>query len=262
MQLCEAGEIDSLTWKTKFQCSKIEGRREKLFNDIEECCEKMESDLKKWREAIHDKRHECYSMNHFSMKQILNLRRELAKACTGKIAVDELPLQTFMLLEAVNKDIDSILLANVLKDLIPENSIFMTENGFKDEQKYFADDKEDEIILEEILEDDVHPISPNTPRQKNSFESFISAKDTVESLGYTDEYAIAALQQCGRHATEDELVAWVLSDECDEENVAVLYEEAKVNPHLSDILKDFLEPEHEIVDEEEIILNVSTDNGR
>ena len=268
MQLCEVGEIDYMTWKRKFQCSKKEGRREKLLNDINECCEQMEGDLKKWRETIDGKRRECYSLNHFTMKQILNLRKELAKTCTGKIAIDELPLQTFMLLETVNKDVNPILLADVLKDLIAENSIFMTENGFTDEQKYFEDDQIFEEFLgenifeedlEEPLEEDVHSISPNTQRRKNSIESFNTAKDTLESMGKSEEYAVAAVQNCGRHATEDQLVAWVFSDECDEENVAELCEQAKANPHLSDILKDVFEPECDAEEsDEEMILNTTT----
>ena len=262
LQLCEVGEIDYMTWKRKFQCSKKERRREELFNDINECCEQMEGDLKKWRGTIHDKRHECYSLNHFTMKQILNLRKELAKACTGKVAIDELPLQTFMLLETVNKNVDPILLANVLKDLIPENSIFMTENGFTDEQVYFVDDTEGENIFEEILEDEFSPILSCTERRENSIDSFNTAKDTLESMGKAEEYAVAALQHCGRRATADELVAWVFSDECNEENVAELCEQAKANLHLSDLLKAVFEPECEAESDEEMVLNITTVHNR
>ena len=263
MELCEVGQIDYLTWKTNFECSKNEGRREELLEHIKEICGTMERDLKEWKQTIDGTRQECYSLNHFTMKQILNLRKQLAKACTGKLAIDKLPLQTFMLLETVNRNVDPILLANVLKDLIPENSIFMTDNGFTDEQIYFEDDTEGEHILEEILEEDVHPISPNTQRRKNSIESFNAAKDTLESMGKTEEYAIAALQNCGRHATEDELVAWVFSDECDEENVAELYEQAKANPHLSDLLKDVFEPECDAEEsDEEMVLSITTIHSR
>ena len=262
MQLCEVGQIDYLTWKAKFQCSKSAIRREELFKHINESCGTMESDLTHWKEIINCKRKECYPLNHLTMKQILSLRKRLAEACTGKIAIDELPLQTFMLLETVNKDVDTILLANVLKDLIPKNAIFMTENGTKDEQINFTDDTDGGSIFEESLGEELYTVLSNTKKQTDSVEIFNKAKDTLEFMGYTDEYAVAALQHCGRHATEDELVAWVLSDECDEENVAELCEGAKANPRLSDLLKDFLEPECEAVSDEEIVFSTTTHQNR
>ncbi|CAB4044833.1 Hypothetical predicted protein, partial [Paramuricea clavata] len=262
LQLCEVGEIDYLTWKTKFECSKIERCREELLKNIDETCKTMENDLKEWKENINGERHRCYFLNHFTMKQILNLRKELAKACTGKVAMDELPLQTFMLLEAVNKIIDPLLLANVLRKMIPENSIFLTEEGFKDEQKYFASDTEGEEILMENVEEEIDVIQPIMRKRKNSLETFTAAKETLEgmSMNYSEEYLLAALEHCGRRATEDELVAWVASDDYDEETVTMLCEKAKKNPRLSDLVKDVFGPEFQAINDEETFLCNMTAN--
>ncbi len=251
-QLCEVGQIDYLTWKRKFQCSKNEDCREILLKNIDETCETMENGLKQWKENINGRRRECYSLNHFTMKQILNLRNELAKACIGQVAVDELPLQTFMLVETVNNSIDPLLLANVLRKIVPENSIFLTA-GFKDEQKYFLSDTEGERILEENVREEINVIQSNTRIQKDSLETFTSAKETLEELcmGYTVEQLLAALQDCGRLATEEDLVAWVVSGEHDEETVMQLCEEAKKNQCLSDLLKDVFGSEYEAVNDEE-----------
>ena len=264
LQLCEVGEINYLTWKTKFQCSKNEGCREELLKNIDETCETMENELKQWKKNINGKRRKCYSLNHFTMKQILNLRKDLAKACNGQVAIDKLPLQTFMLLEAVNKIIDPRLLADVLTTTIPENLIFLTEEGFKDDQKYFASNTEGKKILIENVEEEMDVDEPIVRRRKNSLETFTSAKETLEgmSMNYTEEYLLAALQHCGRRATEDELVAWVASGDYDEETVTMLCERAKKDPRLSDLVTYVFGPECQTVNDEETFLSNTTTNER
>ncbi|CAB4025761.1 Hypothetical predicted protein, partial [Paramuricea clavata] len=257
LQLCEVGEINYITWKKEFQCSKNEGCREMLLKNIDETCETMENELKEWEKTVNDKRHKCYSLNHFTMKQILNLRKELAKACIGQVPVDELPLQTFMLLEAVNKTIDPLLLANVLRTIIPENSIKLTEDSFKDEQKYFASDIEGKRTLPENVEEEVDIIQPKKRRRMNSLETLTSAKETLENMSMTlvntEDYLLAALQHCGRRATKADLITWVVSHENDEdETVKMLCEEARKNPRLSDLVSVF-EPEGQTVNDEEMI---------
>jgi hypothetical protein len=67
----------------------------------------------------------------------------------------------------------------------------------------------------------------------------------------TEDYLLAALQDCGRRATKDDLITWVVSHENDEETVKVLCEEAKKNPRLSDLVSVF-EPEGQAVNDEEM----------
>ena len=192
------------------------------------------------------------------MKQILNLRKELAKACNGEVALDKLPLQTFMLLESVNRSIDPLVLANVLRTMIPDNSIFLTKDDLiNDEQNYFACETDDESIVVESGEEEKEMAPPNKRRRKNSVEIFTSAKEKLESMGYGEEYLLAALQSCGRHATEDEIVVWVVS-QGSEEVVAKMCEDAKENPNLAILLED-LGYEHQVVNNDEKI--ATTFNG-
>ena len=266
LQLTEAGEINYLTWQRKFECSEDDCRRNELLKNISETCTKMEKELKQWKETIINKRRMCYSLNHFTMKQILNLRKELGNASTGKVAVDELSLQTFMLLETVNKSIDPSLLANVLTTMIPDNSIYLTNNGFKDEQKYFANDMEDESITEEGAEFEIDEIQPSHRRRANSIDTFISAKEVLESMSMDvniDDYLLAALQDCDLCATKEELVAWVVSHENDdEETIMMSCEEAKKNPNLSDLVTEVFGSECQTVFGEEEFLNSTTAKER
>ena len=236
----------------------MEGKRKELLANIEENCKTMEAELKEWEKAINDKRHECYSLNHFTMKQILHLRKQLAKACTGQVAMDELPLQIFMLLESVDKNINPLVLANVLRTMIPDNSVFLTEDGFKDEQKYFASDTIGESNVAESVEQEADVSQPDTRGRKNSLETVTSAKETLEIMGSDEEYILAALQDCGRRATKDEIVAWVVSCEYKKEDVKKLCEEAKRNPRLSDLLEDVFGLDCQVANDEETFSDKAT----
>ncbi|XP_046860852.1 E3 ubiquitin-protein ligase rnf213-alpha-like [Xenia sp. Carnegie-2017] len=193
----------------------------------------MEKDLKQWKETIDEKRLHYYSLNHFTMKQILTLRKELAKACVGETAVNELPWQIFVLLETVKNNIDPITLANVLKSMIPENSVYLKEEeDLKNVDKPFDSDEDGD--------DDTDGENDTTShahlRRQNSFEVLTSVKDILECQGYDEECILAALQACGRKATKDDLLAWVFDCNDDEGDILALSQEAKQNPCLSDLI--------------------------
>lgn len=210
----------------------------------------MEKDLQNWKNAINEHRKTCYSLNHFTMKQILDLRKDLAKACLGLVAIDELPLQTFMLLEAVCRSINPSLLADNLKAIIPESPIISKEDGLEGGQKYFSSIAENEkFVLETDENDELDVFQFGMPRRKNSLETFTCAKETLEGKGYGEEHLLAALQHCGRRANENEIIAWVLSED-DDETVELLCERAKSNPQISDIVRELFGSEpQELCDE-------------
>ncbi|XP_046861659.1 E3 ubiquitin-protein ligase RNF213-like [Xenia sp. Carnegie-2017] len=152
------------------------------------------------------------------MKQILTLRKELFKACVGETAVNDLPPQLFVLLETVKIGINPIILANVLKSIIPENSVYIKGEDVPGSRP-----------------------TPSTPIQRqNSFEVLASAKEIIESVGYDEDYILAALQVCGRKATENNLVEWVFDCNEDEDTIFALSQKAKENPHLSDLVTKML----------------------
>ena len=229
------GEINYLDWKSKFQCSKQEQQNHDLLSSINECCENMEKDLKQWKQTIDEKRLHYYSLNHFTMKQILTLRKELAKACVGETAVNELPWQIFVLLQTVKNDIDPIILANVLKSMIPENSVYLKdEENLENANEHFDSDEDRDGDTDSENDTASHAHI----RRQNSFEVLTSVKDILESQGYDEEYILAALQVCGREATKDDLLAWVFDCNDDEENILALSQEAKQNPRLSDLITE------------------------
>ena len=253
MKLCEVGKINYLTWKRNFKCSKFEDLKNEVLKDIDETCQTMERELKEWRELINGKRYDCYSLNHFTVKQILHLRKDLARACTGRVAVDKLQFQTFMLLETVKKSVDPLFLADVLEKIVTESSIFLTKER---EQQYFANDFEDKSIFNRRVKEEIDSIQPT--RRKNYIETFTEAKERLENMFInvnTDNYLLAALHHCGRRATEDELVCWVVSHQNDdEETVMASCAEARENPRFSDLVEEVLELECQTINDDEELL--------
>ena len=219
-----------------------------MLRDIDETCEVMEGELNQWKEAINVARCKCYPLNHFTMKQILNLRKDLANACKGQKAVDKLPLQTFLLLETVNKDISPVVLYGVLKEIIPDNAMFLTDNSQKNEQNFFTNGAAGKM----------HVLQPSKGKQVSLLNTFENAKETLEK-GTLDidieDYLLAALHVCGPCATRGELVTWVLSHQNDdEETVLMLCEEAKKNRLLSAVVKEVYGQEcPTVIDEEELL---------
>ena len=236
--LCEVGEIKYLVWTSTFQNSKTGS--DALLDKIKKCCGTMEMDLKKWRKSIDDNRKNCYLLNLFTMKQILKLRKELASACTGHFTVNELPLQVYALLEIVRGDVDALTLASALQAALPQSSCRLDENA----PQYFSSDESDDDELVEDDESEVRVLSTSVRdlsarARKSSKESFNDAKETLEAMGYPEDTIIASLRACGRGASEDELVAWVVSNADDSETIKTLFDEVWNDHELSDLLEDF-----------------------
>ena len=239
VELCEVGEINYLTWKMAFQCSEQE--RDNVLEDIKQTCLKMEQHLKAWKSRIDENRNDCYALNHFTMKQILKLRKELASACTGQVSIDELSLQSFTLLESVCKDVEPILLANVLETVIPKSDNFILEKSSKDQNHFKGEDSPSATLDGEEDFQPVVDIFPRKPKRKSSLESFISAKENLEAESFSEHVIIASLAACGRGATEDELVMWAVStgSGLDDEALEKMCKDAFKNPELTNLLEDF-----------------------
>ena len=258
VELCEVGEINYLTWKIAFQCS--EEKRDNVLEDIKQTCVEMEQHLKTWKSHIDENRKDCYTLNHFTMKQILKLRKELASACTGQVPIDQLSLQSFTLLESACKHVEPVMLGNVLETIIPKSAHFISKESSKDEHYFKVENNPSETLDDEVDFQPVVDISPRRPKRKSSLESFISAKENLEAESFSEHVIIASLAACGRGATEDELVMWAVStgSGLDDEALENMCEDAFKNPELTDFLEDFKDESdnNEVKDEEHLRLDM------
>ena len=119
-KLCSAGSIIFRKWRATFYCDpdiKVTadinfGLSDKMLHaprgisltkQIMDLCEFLEDCLHQWTEDIHQKRQEFYQLNHFTTEQLVILRSELAKVCSGEQGKPEM----YALLHAVKSGCDT-----------------------------------------------------------------------------------------------------------------------------------------------------------
>ena len=61
----------------------------------------MKNDLMQWMETINSKRKPCYDLKPIYIETYF-IRNMLAEICSGKIVIDVLPFQVFILLKTTN----------------------------------------------------------------------------------------------------------------------------------------------------------------
>ena len=204
----------------------------------------MEKRLQEWKRQIDEIRKDYYSLNHFTMKQILKLRKDLASACIGQVGIDELPLQIFTLLESVCKDVEPVILANVLDTVIPENAGFISEKSSDDRDYFRKESEEAEVVPDEVALEAQPEIRPCISKRINSVEAFNKARETLEGMGYGEDIIVASLRACGRGAMEEDLVLWVINNDDNNAEIEMLYQEALEDPEFSDMLNDFIDMDY------------------
>ena len=125
--LCKAGEVSHLKWKYDFQCTPRLTSSRSLTDDLEEKSEQMEHCLQQWKDELHAKRMLYSELNHFTTRQLLVLRRQLAEVQgRGPKAVDSIPLKVYNLLESVLPGVEPVILKSVLISQSSHVEMFQT----------------------------------------------------------------------------------------------------------------------------------------
>ena len=115
IELRKAGEVSHIKWKYEFQCTPRLTSSRPLTDDLVEKSEQMEHCLQQWRDELHAKRMLYNELNHFTTRQLLVLRKQLAEVQRrGPKAVDRIPLKVYNLLESVLPGIRPVILKSVL----------------------------------------------------------------------------------------------------------------------------------------------------
>ena len=113
--LRKAGEVSHLKWKYEFQCTPRLTTSRSLTDDLVEKSEQMEHCLQQWKDELHVKRMMYSELNHFTTRQLLVLRRQLAEVQRrGPKTVDSIPLKVYNLLESVLPGVEPVILKSVL----------------------------------------------------------------------------------------------------------------------------------------------------
>ncbi|PFX29705.1 E3 ubiquitin-protein ligase RNF213 [Stylophora pistillata] len=220
ISLCKAGEVSHLKWQHKFNCSPKLSTNRSLTNDLMDESERMDQCLREWKQELHAKRLLYGELNHFTTCQLLFLRNKLAEVKgRGPKAVDGIPLEVYNLLESVLPGIDPA----TLKSALVFCGICAQESGQHLLRSYGAS----RISRNRDEEMDRPPIVKTVPSSNQ--EMFQSLVVKLESLGYSEEVALAAMVSC-KDASEADLIVWCVKNGAKKDLIAAKYTEALSDP--------------------------------
>ena len=179
----------------------------------------MEQSLRDWKQELHAKRLLYGELNHFTTCQLLFLRNKLAEVKgRGPKAVEGIPLEVYNLLESVLPGIDPA----TLKSTLLFCGICAQESGQQMLRSYGTSsisryrDKQME-----------RPLMVTVPSSNQ--EMFQSLVVKLESLGYSEEVALAAMVSC-KDASEADLIVWCVKNGAKKDLIATKYSEALSDP--------------------------------
>lgn len=181
-------------WQVKLLCDKrcvacalinfgsgteiLKGRQDgekDVIDIIQQLAAFMEHCHARWRDYIDQKRDKYYSLNHYTIDQMVILQQELVKIGTEK----ELSPFIFPLLEAVKKDCSIV----DIREAITAVRLEVFGGGEEDN---------DEVREEEEVTHDLDSEPMDEP-EDTSIAQFIKE---METAGYTQALALKALEHC------------------------------------------------------------------
>ena len=219
ISLCKAGEVSHLKWKHEFHCTPRLTTKRSLIDDLVNESVQMERCLQQWKDELHAKRLRYSELNHFTTRQLLFLRNKLAIVQgRGPRAVDGIPLEVYNLLESVLPGIDPA----TLKSVLTFCGICSQEDGQDIIRSFGASSKRQQPKLSKELQ----------PSNREFFESLVAR---LESLGYSEEVAIAAMISC-KDASEADLIVWSVKNGNNEDLISAKYLEAQNDPRYLQLM--------------------------
>ena len=224
--LCKAGEVSHLRWRHEFQCTPPLSTNRSLTQDLEEQSAQMEQCLQLWKKELHTKRMLYNELNHFTNRQLMFLRKQLAVVQgRGPKAVDNIPPSVYNLLESVLPGVEPA----ILKSVLISCGICSQTTG-------------DSIVRSYGTTGAVQPsILLHQPRLKSSHvEMFQTLVAKLESIGHSEaeKFAIASMMSC-KDANKLDLFVWCVKNAGNKDLIEASYSEALRDPrYLALIDKD------------------------
>ena len=187
----------------------------------------MELCLQQWKDELHAKRMMYGELNHFSTRQLLVLRRQLAVVQERGISTE-----VYNLLESVLPGVEPA----ILKSVLISCGICNQQTGHDIVRSYGITGTVDRSI----------PL--HQPRsQTSSAEIFQTLVAKLESFGYpeAEQIAIAAMMSC-KDASEGDLIVWCVKNASNKDEIDASYSKALHDPrYLALINKDLAVPVEE-----------------
>ena len=231
-----------MDWNQEFRCSRDKVEGESISLELARVSTAMEADLSKWKQKVSDARKEYRELNFFNTRQLMLLRKEIARACQrspfeiGNPQVFTLlesvrpGLYTEHLMEAVQCAFKGTNLLEQAKDSTWILSSFSRSSRRVDSQESLYRNN-NFMPSTARLTGHRHsaPVKNSAPKGLSKIQRFLN---NAENEGYSEQVALCALASLGVEAEEDDLLLWC-RDESDDADFESLYDEAVNNPAIA-----------------------------
>ncbi|XP_066922902.1 E3 ubiquitin-protein ligase rnf213-alpha-like [Clytia hemisphaerica] len=206
VRLIEAGDVNFLNWKKEYQCNVEEARKKgfkEYFKGIENEIRSFENRLSAWNDELMQFRMENPYANHFSVKQMLVLRKYL-KQYSSSSTKPIINNQVFTLLRSISEEVT----VKKVKECCVTMYASSTKPLAKDQRK--SQDNETNFTRFTFKELGV------------MIKKFLKENDDIEK-----EVVLASLMQVPDFRNEKKVILWCGKHEDDEDLIEELSEKAE-----------------------------------
>lgn len=226
VNLCEIGDVSHLDWTQEYRCNRQSVMGKKVIDDIESKRTEFERRFSACKEHINSLRRKHQELNHFTIQQLLFLRKELAGLKHGA-TMNSLHLQVYTLLEKVLPGLHR----SSLRTALLGAGIFTP---------HLHDDTYSDVAASRNASEQVPSCIQQREDQRTVdqqvVEKYEQLLNNLEKLDYSepDRLAVAALFE-NLEGTDAELVVWCVQNNGNSDLIEKNYDKASDDPRFSGI---------------------------
>lgn len=235
VNLCEIGDVSHLNWSQEYKCKSVLGKN--VIADIESKSKEFERCFSACKEHINSLRMKYHELNHFTIQQLLFLRKELA-GLKHSATINPLHLQVYALLEKVLPGLHRSSLQKALLD-----AGFLSPHLDHDN---YSDDAASRNASEQMSSCIQERYDDQRTGDQQVVEKYELLLNNVEKLSYPepDRLAVAALV-ANLESSEVELVLWCVQNNANSDLIDELYDKASDDPRFRGIVNQDAESDLE-----------------
>ena len=234
VNLREIGDVSHLDWTQEFKCKTVMGK--KVIDDIESKRKEFERRFSVCKEHINSLRMKHHELNHFTIQQLLFLRKELA-GLKHSATMNSLHLQVYALLEKVHPGLHRSSLQTALlgAGIFPQH---LHDDTFSDDA---ASRNESELMSSRIQERE-----DQRAGDQQLVEKYELLLNSVEKLNYPepDRLAVAALVE-NSESSDVDLVLWCVQNNTNSDLIDEHYDKASDDARFRGIVNQDAESDLE-----------------
>lgn len=234
VNLCAIGDVSHIDRKQEYKCKSKMGKS--VIKDIQSQREQFEGSLSTYKEHINLMRRKYHELNHFTIQQLLFLRKELAGLKHGS-TMTSLSLQVYTLLEKVTPGLHQ----SSLRDALLDAGILLLHL----DQDIDSDDGGSRYACEPMSLSS-QEIDDRDSDDQQMIEIYEQLLNHLERLNYSEpeRLAVAALMD-NLEGREVDRILWCVTNKDNSDLIDELYDKASDDPRFRGIVNQAAESDEE-----------------